>query len=277
MHRNHRFASTLLVTALFAGCGDDPLAAGQFEASVYGEEFIEEGIPADVFADGWSVTFDRFLVSVGGVRAQAGHDAGEQMSDAYTIVDLAEATGGDGHVIATLDVPGGAYDHFGYALVHDADSTALNVDAADADAMRAAGYALWVQGSATDGTDTFTFDWGFTFGLVITHCEIAVTIDGGSGGAQATIHADHLFYDDAVSAEPDVAFQAIADADGADGTEPDGDITPAELAAVDITTFERYQVGSLDIDDLWGFVSHQVSTVGHVDGEGHCEDVTVLD
>ena len=34
---------------------------------------------------------------------------------------------------------------------------------------------------------------------------------------------------------------------------------------------ERYGVGSLPISDLRAFVTHQVGTVGHIDGEGHCD------
>ena len=58
---------------------------------------------------------------------------------------------------------------------------------------------------------------------------------------------------------------AAADADA------DGVITQVELAALDITTQARYQVGSRDITDLWGYISAQTATVGHIDGEGHCE------
>jgi hypothetical protein len=137
--------------------------------------------------------------------------------------------------------------------------------------MIAAGASLWIAGSATDGSVTKTFDWQFDVALAIGHCEVDNVIDGDAATMQATIHADHLFYDDAVSAEPNVAFQAIADAD--DAGDADGDITLDELTAVDITGFERYQVGSFDIEDLGAFVRQQVTTVGHVNGEGHCADV----
>ncbi|MEZ4472315.1 MAG: hypothetical protein R3F60_16270 [bacterium] len=63
-----------------------------------------------------------------------------------------------------------------------------------------------------------------------------------------------------------MAFDLIAAAD-ADG---DGLVTEAELAAVDISTQERYQVGSRPISDLWRFIEQQATTVGHIDGEGHC-------
>ena len=91
---------------LLAACGDDP-ADGRITATVYGEEFIEEGIPADVFSDGWAVSFDTFLVSVGNVAGKAGEDAAEVGDPAFHIVDLAQASGGDGVEHAALAAPGG--------------------------------------------------------------------------------------------------------------------------------------------------------------------------
>ncbi len=91
--------------------------------------------------------------------------------------------------------------------------------------------------------------------------------DGGQATSQITIHADHLFYDDLVSDDPNVAFDLVASAD----TDGDGNVTEAELAALDISGEDRYQVGDLPVTDLWGFISAQTKTLGHIDGEGHCD------
>jgi hypothetical protein len=257
---------------LLAACGGD--ADGTITATVYGEEFIEEGIPADELVDGWAVSFDAFLVSIGNVAGKAGEGAEEVGDPAFRIVDLAQSSGGDGFELATFDAPGGHYDHYGYQLRADANATSVNVDTADITAMKAGGYSVWVKGSATKGGVTKTFDWGFTLKLTYAHCDLMSTVDGNDVRAQATIHADHLFYDDAVSEEPNVAFQIIADAD----TNTDNAVTLAELAAVDIRGETRYQVGSLKdpagntITNLRQYVEHQVVTLGHINGEGHCED-----
>ena len=58
---------------------------------------------------------------------------------------------------------------------------------------------------------------------------------------------------------------ALADADD------DGEITQAELEAYNITVLPNYGVGSLPIDNMWEYISHMTSTLGHIDGEGHCE------
>lgn len=272
---------TLTLTSLSllaVACTDAP---GTITATVYGEAFIEEGIPADAFGDGWSIAFDRFLVSIGGVAAKAGEGGREVGEPGFFLVDLAQPSGGEGYELATFDAPGGTYDHYGYRLAPDPAATAVNVDAADAAAMKAAGYSIWLTGTATDGTATKTFDWGYTLKLTHARCEVAEKIDGGAATMQATIHADHFFYDDAISEEPNLLFQLIADADGAAGAPADGAITMEELAAVDIRSQTRYQVGSSRdpagdaITNLRQYLELQATTLGHVNGEGHCDELAV--
>lgn len=263
------FAWIVFATA----CGSSDPADGMIKATVYGEEFIEDGIPADVFSDGWSVSFDKFIVSVGNVFGQAGHDSPEVGDTAFHLVDLAQASGGNGFELATFAAPGGDYDHYGYRLKTDAAATSLNLAAGDGDAMKAAGYSIWIKGSATKGGVTKTLDWGFKLKLSYGHCDLMDKVDGDTLTAQATIHADHLFYDDAVSEEPNVAFQLVADAD----TNGDDAVSMEELAAVDIRAQTRYQVGSKKdpagqtITNLRQFIETQAVTVGHINGEGHCE------
>jgi hypothetical protein len=264
-------ASFALLAPLAACGGDDDLADGTLEVRVYGEDFIEDSIPAETFVDGWTVTFDAFLVSIGGIGAEAGHDGAEVQDTTYEVFDLAQPSDGTGFELARLPAPGGVYDHFGYVIRPSADATAGNAATADVDALKAAGYSVWVKGSASKDATTVTFDWGFALDIVHSHCEVEATIDGDEATVEATIHGDHLFYDDAVSTEPDVAFALIAAADGAAGAAADGAVTLDELAAVDITAEARYGVGSLPITDLRTFVTHQVGTVGHIDGEGHCD------
>jgi hypothetical protein len=267
---HHRIASlALLAPFALVACGGDDLADGTLAVRVYGEAFIEETIPADAFVDGWSVTFDAFLVSIGGIGAEAGHGGAQVQDTSYRIFDLAQPSGGAGFELARLPAPGGVYDHFGYVIRPSADATAGN--AAAVDAMKAAGTSVWVRGSATRDATTVTFDWGFALDIVHSHCEVEATIDGDEATVEATIHGDHLFYDDAVSTEPRVAFALLAAADGAAGAAADGAVTLDELAAVDIRAEEHYGVGSLPIFDLRTFVTHQVGTVGHIDGEGHCD------
>lgn len=139
-----------------------------------------------------------------------------------------------------------------------------------AQASHEGGYSLWVAGEARRDDEVMAFEWGFP--LEYGHsCALDQDIATPQPDAiTLTIHADHLVLDD-LDVNPQVAFDAIAEADS-DG---DGVVVPAELAAVDITTMERYSSGSRAIPDLWNYIGALAGTLGHVDGEGGCEPVYV--
>lgn len=223
----------LLFPALVA-CGTD--GEGTVTVTAYGESFIEDGIPASEVGDGWSVSFSRFDVSIEDVTV-----AGADISVPATI-DLSESSSGEGHVLGSALVPEG--DHTG------ANFTITSVE---------------VEGTGTKGADTKSFNWVFDEATRYSECETTTSVDdGGDATFQITVHADHLLYDSLVSEEPQLLFQALADADA----DADGNITQAELAATDIGA---YDPGSEDgVDDLWAWLVAQTRTLGHVDGEGHC-------
>jgi hypothetical protein len=233
--------------AALIGCGGGDAGPGTLTVTVYGEEYIEEEIPASVFADGWQVSFDKFLVSLGEVTVADGEAAPAFDVAAYRIYDLTRPSAGAGVVVDSAEVAGGVYDRAGYRIAPAISASAANADAADVTWMVDEELSVHVEGSASKGAVTKTFAWSF---------------------AGATIHGDHLFYDDLVSTEPNVAFDVLAQAD--DDGDADGEITQAELETFALATLERYQVGSLDIEDLWHFVEFQTTTLGHIDGEGHC-------
>jgi len=205
--------------------------------TVYGESFIEHGIPADTMVDEWSVAFDRFAVAVNDVQVAA--------TDVHVVspVELTADSAGHGHEIGRATVATGQYKDVQFA-----------VDEVN------------VKGIARRDDMTKTFAWRFEQKVRYYACDTTTTIEsGGDTKLQITIHADHLFYDSLVAQEPKLGFQALADAD-VDG---DGEVTMAELSATDIGA---YDPGSEDgLDDLWSWLSAQVRTLGHVNGEGHCQ------
>src|SRR5687767_4013678 len=109
--------AALAALLALAACGDDSAAPGTLRVTVYGEEYIEEGIPADVFSDGWSVAFDSFVVVVGDVVAESGHGDAPAVEDhGYHVFDLAAPSAGAGYQVLRADVEGAVYDHFGYVV-----------------------------------------------------------------------------------------------------------------------------------------------------------------
>jgi hypothetical protein len=259
-------AKTIMVTFAAVGamsaCEPPDAAQASLRVSIYGEEFIEDKIPAAEVVDGWEIEFSTFLVSVRGIAAD-----GEPVAGAH-LFDLTVPSGGEGHEVAEILVPSGLTEHLDYEIAPADSFDGGNAPAAQRSMMASSGYSMYVEGTAAREGETKTFAWGFSNATLYTHCHIDRDLAAGEAdSAEITIHADHLFYDDLESEEPNVAFDLLARAD-VDG---DDEVTPAELEGLDITAEARYQVGSRPISDLWGFVAAQTATVGHFDGEGHCD------
>jgi hypothetical protein len=256
----------------FVGCGDgsagtdDPVGTGNLAVEVWGEDFVEQGIPASEFIDGWEVSFEKFLVAVDAIAVQRGNAEPDLHDDSQRVYDLTRP----GPVaVFTGPVPAGRYDHTAYR-VSPAQSGALvgNAEQADVDLLVDQGYSIYVEGTATNGDRTKSFSWGFTSATTYQHCESSAEVtDGQSATVQLTLHADHLFYDDLFAEDPHITFDVVAQADDDD----DGEVTQEELEAFDIMALPNYGTGSEGVDNLWDFIEHLTGTLGHIDGEGHCE------
>lgn len=238
------------------------------EVRVYGEAYIEEGLPAEVFSDGWSVKFEKFLVNVGAVAvAEAGSGPALEVAQ-FQVFDLTKASEGAGQEVGSGLVSVGRYDDTRFTIAPSADATAGNATADDMKLMKDGGFSVYAAGTATKGGESKRFAWGFATHTDYSECESLAEVGGGQPAVvQLTIHGDHLMYDDLFSETPNVSFALIAAAD----VNSDGEVTRAELEAVDLRPLENYQVGSTDIVDLWRFIEHLTTTLGHIDGEGHCE------
>jgi hypothetical protein len=236
MIRTAHIRSCLVALASALAACDDA-GTGTIDIRAYGESFIEAGIPAEAMADAWSVTFTRFDVQLSDISV-----AGTTLAGPYSVA-LASPSDGLGHSVATIAAAASRHaDH------------AFTVD------------SIIVEGRATLGENSKTFAWTFALPTRYSACDTVTRVrDGATTAFQITVHADHLFADSLVAEELRLVFQPFADAD-ANG---DGNITEAELAATDIGSFDPGSDGN--IDDLWTWLGAQVRTLGHVDGEGHCD------
>lgn len=251
-----------MAALLLCACDDAPAGEGTLRVTAWGEDFIEQGIPADAFVDGWSVTFDAFVVSLDAIDAQ-----GVSLPGTY-VLDLSQPSGGAGQVLGPLSVPAGETPALSWSLSAATGDAITDVDGKVLDAMVGAGASIWARGVATRGDEVKTFDWALDISSRYVECDTGVPLEENqSADAVLTVHADHLFYDDLDSEEPNVAFDLIAAADS-DG---DGAVTIEELKAQSLAGQTRYQVGGRDIDDLHAFIVEKARTVGHINGEGHCE------
>jgi len=272
---------TLLLTVFCAAgmlsapaCSDDE-GTGTLTVAIWGEEFIEEGIPGEEFEDGWAVTYEKFIVLLHDVTTgtEGGTDIALIVMDGCAAYDLVKP----GPVtVSTMEVETGTYLETAYAIkpgtpaCTSAQATGT-ADAADLAMMLDKGYAVYVEGKATKDGQEIAFAWGFGKTITYSHCHSSAKVaDGGQAEIELTIHGDHLFYNSLTNPEAGLAFQALADAD-ADG---DGAVTTQELNAVSADAFkalDNYDVGSLPVDDLYGYLEAQSATLGHIDGEGHCD------
>jgi len=270
----------VLCTALLTACGGDEAGTGTVDVSVWGEDFIEEEIPASELVDGWSVTFDRFLVVVGDVTF-ANADGGEASLPGLSVFNLVMP--GPHAMGSTEPIEATSWQSVGYRLAVATADTTAHASATDDDLllMQDGGYDVYVEGSATNGTDTKTFRWGFTSGVRYSDCvdvrggqdtKGVVVTTGSSIPMQITIHGDHFFYDDLQSSDAQRRFDNLAAADA----DMDGEVTLDELSQVPLANLPLdngpYGVGASDVNDLGGYVRAAAHTLGHFNGEGHCVD-----
>ena len=270
------WGSLLLISS---GCGGDA-GEGFLEFTVYGEDFIEEEIPAapaageEGFVDGWSVRFSKFLICLGDITVanQAGEEGASD--EIWRIHDLHRP--GPHQIVSFADVEARRWDRVSFAIEPAGDHTlAGNASDADLELMQAGGYSIFAEGVAEKGGDSYSFAWGFDTSTSYSDChhddygEGVVVPAGGTDIAEITIHGDHLFYDDLQSADTVLRFDAMAGADG-DG---DGVITLEELSFVDLTMLSEGSYGTGGdgtVEDLGAFVTALTRTLGHWRGEGHC-------
>jgi hypothetical protein len=262
-----------LLSVVLLSCEGGGGGTGSVHFTTWGEDYIEVEIPdgsssGEGFVDGWSLSYDKFLIVLGDAYVGDGGTL-----EGTWVFDMTLAGPHDWGTVEDIDArrwldvgvdqpPAGA------------DTQAGNCTAADLSLMQDGGYAAYVEGTATNGSDTITFAWGFTAGTSFSECHSdehgdgVVVPDGGTETVQFTIHGDHFFYDDLQSEDPSLRFQAIADAD--DG---DGDVTLEELAAVDLTSLPvgTYGTGGDGtVTNLRQFLEALSHTLVHYRGEGHC-------
>ncbi|WP_437875584.1 hypothetical protein [Sorangium sp. So ce513] len=293
--------------ALVAGCGGEGGGAGSGTGSVQvfvePEDTIPEGLepgtgPENI-ADGWRVTYEKFLVTVGNVRA-ARSDAEETLSDpSVFVLDLKNAPA-TRYVIAEFDgVSAVRWDRFGFDLPNAREGVKSLSPTAEGDValMVENGYSVYFEGSiAKEGGEScprgeacvpaeeVRFRWGLSAGTSFDDCATEDELPGFSvptGGTIAvkpTIHGDHWFFNN-ITAGAEITkryAQYIADCD-LDG---DGETTIEELKEVRVAEVfgEEYNLGGGlgPIESAYDYVVAQARTLGDFQGDGECPTRRVL-
>ncbi len=267
--------------ALAACSSSDSSGSGTASFVTWGEEYIEQEIPAAEVEDGWTIKYSKFLVTIHDVTVA--DDAGGQPAKQAGSKLIDHTKAGRKAVATFAGIPAKAWNRVSYRIGPvAADSQLEGASEADKALMVQGGFSVYVEATATKGAVTKTYKWGFKTNTVYDRCkgelsgketDGVVVTNGGTDSVELTIHGDHFYYDDLQAKEAKVRFDNIAGAD--DAGNKDGVITLEELAAVKLAAIpkdkEPYGTGSAaGVNDLRAFVEALSRTVGHFRGEGEC-------
>jgi hypothetical protein len=287
-------APVALLALAALGCGGDSAGTspGTVSLTIWGEDYIADSIPPLAgseagFENAWTVRYTRFLVNVGDFTVAASDGTAGGALAAMRVYNL-KTTTTPFAVGRITGVPSRRMDRVSYRIAPaTAASTAGNAAAEDVALMQTNGYGIYVEGEGTRMGTTVRFRWGFTQTVAYAPCSNAddslglAVPSGGNVDAQITIHGDHFFYDDLQSETARLRFDAIAAADAVAAAgapqagDGDGTVTLEELARVDLTRLPSTQYGGGDMSrvrTLRDFVTSISATVGHFNGEGHCQE-----
>jgi hypothetical protein len=281
-------ASTAL---LLAACGgEDSAGAGTLRVKISGEEAAQSGYPVGsgddeiAFADGWTLQFEKVLVSLTdfSLRATDGDDANVEADPVVADLHL-----GEPQLWRFDEVPARRWDRVGYRYAPPSSRArkANAVEDAHVTRMIDDGYSILIEATAKKDEREVPIEFGFAFDVKMTRCENGLDMTDGIvvannalDDAQVTVHLDHLFFDTFALDEASLRFDPMA------AVAPEsGPLTLEHLAkqnnlsdlkAEDGTPLDlAYDPGSAfdpPPKTLEDYVVSAATTTGHWNGEGHC-------
>ncbi|AKF06559.1 hypothetical protein [Sandaracinus amylolyticus] len=274
-----------MMACLLAACGD---ARGTLAVRVGGEEAAERGWPLEIdgetiaFADGWSLEFDRVLASVVAFSI-AGSD-GERVALEVDPV-VADLHGGQIEAWRFEALAARRWERLDWRIAPPTASarTIGGVQSEHVTRMSDAGWSMLLEGRATHPEHgAYELSLGLPLDVDNVRCELEdgtlgiVVPEGGVADTELTFHLDHVFFDD-LGAEPEMRFEAWAAAAGEDRVITLDDLASQSLADLRGIDGEplgvTYDPGATPLasGDLRAFVIAAATSVGHLNGEGHCE------
>ena len=218
----------LAILLTLAACSTKDQASGTVFFTATGGSAIEADTPT-ALADGWSVHYDRFVVTYRDLAMRNGDDAPAARLIGSRFVDLKPI--GTKRIVTFDNLAANAFSRVAYRIAPPTVDTDVGAGATDADKQRmlAGGYAIYLEGSATNGGVTKYFRWGFALHTSYDHCRTqalvggATVVDGASTEIGLAVDATRLFPD---------GFASIAAAD----TNDDQIVDLGELGAASLLT-----------------------------------------
>jgi hypothetical protein len=287
-----RSSAALSITTLAAlgavGCGGDNTPTGSLIVSIQAEDTITEGLAAGMgdedIVDGWTVTFDDYIVAIGHLHMSQMGGSFEVHEHDELVIDLQSVPATGRQFASIASIPEGRYS-FEYQTPKAAADMErdASVSQADFDRMVAEGCTYLIRGSAVNGARTIRFDFCLdaeaTFECSAMEGMEGIAISAGTNTAFMTIHGDHLFFngfpagDEAVVRRRAGWMALVDDATGADGmlTNADLEMTPISiLPPADYSLAGAPTVEGMAITNMALYARAQLITQGHLNGEGEC-------
>ena len=281
--------------ALFASaCSGAGEGEGNVEVSLSGQDFVMTGWPAMdgdelvAFDDDWTVKFEHVVVSIASLRLAAG---GDELWSGEPESYLVDVRRGDAELWSVPGVPAQRWDDVGYRFVKpDAETQVLGeVPTAIREAMQNDDLSMWIEGTGEKEGEITRFQFAIPAEVTMTRClngrdetDGIIVGDGRTTEVELTLHMDHLFWDDHEAEEPRLLFGPIAYAADADGVVTLDDLATQRLtdmksvggsALVDGDGAPIVYVPRVELPDnnLREYMIDTAMTLGHFNGEGHCE------
>lgn len=232
-----------------------------------GEDFVRQGFTSK---DGWQINFDHVYINLDQVTAYQTDPPfdpeadqpiqpnvkTEASLDGVKTIDLAKGDeDAEPIVIGEVQTPVGRYNALSWQMVKAPDGPA-------------AGYPLWIQGTAAKDGQTVNFtlkvdeELGFTCGDFVGDERKGIVQAGQTADLEATFHFDHLFGDADTAADDALNTGAL-------GFEPLAAIAQNGQLDADLATLKA-QLSQEDYSKL----VEVLPSLGHV-GEGHCKETTL--
>jgi len=241
---------SVLWCAACLGClpGDTRPPPGEALVLVRPSEALLSGIPSQATADGWAISFQRFLIGLG--DAELGGERCTEYSEADydRIFDMQQAEPQKVNVQYAL-----GFCELGYELLHPSGESLLGAGVSPEDAVfmrtpgsddyaQQQGVSLYAEGQATLGSITKSFAWAFRWQVEYDDCGAAsreMSFSGVELRQNEPLNIELLIAGEALfqtTPDPELAtlrFGPLADADTLTGND-DGAVTLDELGEVKV-------------------------------------------
>jgi hypothetical protein len=277
----------VLGSLALAGCGESTAPTGDLTLAIQAEDTISGGLMAGTgdedITDGWSVTFSQYIAAFGEIHLVPAAGSTEFMVQPRLVIDVTTVPE-TGRVVRMGVLPEGRYT-FEYTMpVAEADMTRDDsVPQADFDRMIAEGCSYLIRGSATNGARTIDFDFCLdaeaTYECSSTEGVEGIVVSAGSTTAFLTVHGDHLFFNGFPAGEEGTVVRRggwlalVDDATGADGTLTNADLEATPISILPSTEYVLTGAPTVEgaaITNMALYARAQLSTQGHLNGEGEC-------